>query len=217
MDKFIIEGGERLKGKVRISGSKNAVLPVLAATLLEKGRYSIGNVPRLMDVTTMMRLIDLLGARCTWRDEHTIDIDTTAVDNHVAPYELVKKMRASVLVLGSLIGGLRKATVSYPGGCAIGERPIDLHLKGLSALGCEVAIREGYVDVTAELWARIARRHRRRDGTSMAAVPQKAKRSIGTGEPEVVDLARMSRRWGRASKGKGRRSWLVGGRAYTLL
>jgi UDP-N-acetylglucosamine 1-carboxyvinyltransferase len=76
-----------------------------------------------MDVTTMMRLLDLLGARCVWRDEHTIDIDTTAVDNHVAPYELVKKMRASVLVLGSLSGGLRKATVSYAGGCAIGERP----------------------------------------------------------------------------------------------
>ncbi|HOD75730.1 MAG TPA: UDP-N-acetylglucosamine 1-carboxyvinyltransferase, partial [Syntrophorhabdaceae bacterium] len=150
MDKFIIEGGERLKGKVRISGSKNAVLPVLAATLLQRGTYAISNVPRLMDVTTMMQLLDLLGARCVWQDEHTVEVDTAEVGNHVAPYELVKKMRASVLVLGALIGGLRKATVSYPGGCAIGERPIDLHLKGLSALGCDVAIREGYVDVTAK-------------------------------------------------------------------
>jgi UDP-N-acetylglucosamine 1-carboxyvinyltransferase len=210
MDKFIIEGGERLKGKVRISGSKNAVLPVLAATLLQKGEYSIGNVPRLMDVTTMMRLLDLLGARCVWRDEHTIDIDTTAVDNHVAPYELVKKMRASVLVLGSLIGGLRKATVSYPGGCAIGERPIDLHLKGLSALGCDVTIREGYVDVRAKKLkgARIVFDNVTVGGTEnllMAAVFAKGETLIENAarEPEVVDLARMLKKMGARIEGEG--------------
>jgi UDP-N-acetylglucosamine 1-carboxyvinyltransferase len=214
MDKFIIEGGERLKGKVRISGSKNAVLPALAATLLQRGKYSIGNVPRLMDVTTMMQLLDLLGARCVWRDEHTIDIDTTAVENHVAPYELVKKMRASVLALGALIGGLRKATVSSPGGCAIGERPIDLHLKGLSALGCDVAIREGYVDVTAKKLkgARIVFDSVTVGGTEnllMAAVFAKGETLIenAAANRKWSILRGCSRRWGRASKGKGQRSY----------
>ena len=210
MDKFVIEGGERLKGKVRISGSKNAVLPVLAATLLQKGVYTIGNVPRLMDVTTMMHLLDLLGARCTWQDEHTISVDSGKVDNHVAPYELVKKMRASVLVLGALIGGLKKATVSYPGGCAIGERPIDLHLKGLSALGCEVAIREGYVDVAAKRLkgARIVFDTVTVGGTEnllMAAVFAKGETVIENAarEPEVVDLARMLKKMGARIDGEG--------------
>lgn len=210
MDKFIIEGGERLKGKVRISGSKNAVLPVLAATLLQRGTYTIGNVPRLMDVTTMMQLLDLLGARCVWQDEHTIEVDTAEVGNHVAPYELVKKMRASVLVLGALIGGLRKATVSYPGGCAIGERPIDLHLKGLSALGCDVAIREGYVDVTAKKLkgARIVFDSVTVGGTEnllMAAVFAKGETLIENAarEPEVVDLARMLKKMGARIEGEG--------------
>jgi UDP-N-acetylglucosamine 1-carboxyvinyltransferase len=210
MDKFIIEGGERLKGKVRISGSKNAVLPALAATLLQKGRYRIGNVPRLMDVTTMMKLLDLLGARCVWQDDHTIDIDTTKMDNHVAPYELVKKMRASVLVLGALIGGLRKATVSYPGGCAIGERPIDLHLKGLAALGCDVAIREGYVDVTAKKLrgGRIVFDTVTVGGTEnllMASVFARGETVIENAarEPEVVDLARMLKKMGARIDGEG--------------
>ncbi|HBA53466.1 MAG TPA: UDP-N-acetylglucosamine 1-carboxyvinyltransferase, partial [Syntrophorhabdus aromaticivorans] len=150
MDKFVIEGGERLQGTVRISGSKNAVLPLLAATLLRKGTYTIGNVPRLRDVNTMIRLLELLGVKTKWAEENRLSIDTRDAENHVAPYDVVKEMRASVLVLGSLVGALRKATVSYPGGCAIGERPINLHLKGLSALGCDINIREGYVDVTAK-------------------------------------------------------------------
>lgn len=122
MEKFVIEGGERLSGNVRISGSKNAVLPLLAATILQKGVYTIGNVPRLRDVKTMIRLLGLLGVKTAWIDKNRLKVDTTDVGNHVAPYEVVKEMRASVLVLGPLIGGLRKATVSYPGGCAIGER-----------------------------------------------------------------------------------------------
>jgi UDP-N-acetylglucosamine 1-carboxyvinyltransferase len=140
VDKFVIEGGERLAGTVRVSGSKNAVLPLLAATILQKGIYTIGNVPRLRDVSTMIRLLGLLGVKAEWTDRNRVRVDSTGIDNHVAPYEVVKEMRASVLVLGPLIGGMRKATVSYPGGCAIGERPINLHLKGLTALGCEVAI-----------------------------------------------------------------------------
>ncbi len=210
MDKFIIEGGERLKGKVRISGSKNAVLPLLAATILQKGAYLIGNVPRLKDVTTMINLLNILGGRCEWQGDHAISIDTTGVDNHVAPYELVKKMRASVLVLGSLTGGLRRATVSYPGGCAIGERPIDLHLKGLSALGCEVKIREGYVDVTAKTLkgARIIFDTVTVGGTEnmlMASVLAKGETIIENAarEPEVVDLARMLKKMGARIDGEG--------------
>ncbi len=210
MDKFVIDGGERLKGKISISGSKNAVLPLIAATVLQKGRYTIGNVPRLKDVSTMMKLLDLLGGKCKWNGDHTITIDTEGVENHIAPYELVKKMRASVLVLGSLIGGLRKATVSYPGGCAIGERPIDLHLKGLSALGCEVTIREGYVDVTAKKLkgARITFDTVTVGGTEnllMASVLAKGETIIENAarEPEVVDLARMLKKMGARIEGEG--------------
>ena len=210
MDKFVIEGGERLKGTVRISGSKNAVLPVLAATVLKKGVYTIGNVPRLKDVDTMIRLLGILGAKAEWVDPHRLKVDTRKLENHVAPYELVKEMRASVLVLGSLMGGLRKATVSYPGGCAIGERPIDLHLKGLSMLGCEVNIKEGYVDVTAREMkgARIIFETTTVGGTEnmlMAAVLAKGETIIENAarEPEVVDLAGMLKKMGARIDGDG--------------
>ena len=210
MDKFVIEGGERLRGTVRISGSKNAALPLLAATILQKGVYRISNVPRLKDVETMLRLITLLGADTGWSDINSLTINTEKVHNHVAPYELVKEMRASVLVLGSLIGGLRKATVSYPGGCAIGERPIDLHLKGLAALGCDVKIKEGYVDVTAKKLkgATVHFDTTTVGGTEnilMAAVLAKGETIIENAarEPEVVDLARMLKRMGASIDGEG--------------
>lgn len=210
MDKFVIEGGERLGGTVKISGSKNAVLPLLAATILQKGTYNISNVPHLNDVETMIRLITLLGANAAWSGPDTLTINTQSADNHVAPYGLVKEMRASILVLGSLIGGLRKATVSYPGGCAIGERPINLHLKGLSALGCDVKVKEGYVDVTAK---RLKGATIRFDTTTvggtenilMAAVTAKGETVIQNAarEPEVVDLARMLKRMGAKIEGEG--------------
>jgi UDP-N-acetylglucosamine 1-carboxyvinyltransferase len=210
MDKFVIEGGDRLLGNVRVGGSKNAVLPLLAATMLQKGVYTIGNVPRLRDVNTMIRLLGLLGVATEWIDKNRLKVDTTGADNHVAPYEVVKEMRASVLVLGSLIGGLRKATVSYPGGCAIGERPINLHLKGLTALGCEVTIREGYVDVTAKTLkgGRIVFDTTTVGGTEnilMAAVTAKGETVIENAarEPEVVDLACMLRRMGANIEGEG--------------
>jgi UDP-N-acetylglucosamine 1-carboxyvinyltransferase len=210
MDKFVIEGGERLAGTVRAGGSKNAVLPLLAATILQKGIYNIGNVPRLRDVNTMIRLLGLLGVKTEWRDKNHLRVDTTGVDNHIAPYEVVKEMRASVLVLGPLIGGLRKATVSYPGGCAIGERPINLHLKGLAALGCEVDIREGYVDVKAKTLkgGRIVFDTTTVGGTEnilMAAVTAKGETVIENAarEPEVVDLACMLKRMGAHIEGEG--------------
>jgi UDP-N-acetylglucosamine 1-carboxyvinyltransferase len=210
MEKFVIEGGERLKGSVRVSGSKNAALPLIAATILQKGQYSIGNVPHLKDVDTMVRLLRILGGDARWSDGQTLEVDTRALANHVAPYEVVKEMRASVLVLGSLVGGLKKATVSYPGGCAIGERPIDLHLKGLSALGCEVTIREGYVDVMAKnpKGARVQFDTTTVGGTEnimMAAVRTRGETIIENAarEPEVVDLANMLRRMGARIDGAG--------------
>jgi len=210
MDKFVIEGGERLKGTVKIGGSKNAALPLLAATILQKGAYRIGNVPRLKDVETMLRLVALLGARADWSDANTLTVDTEKVANHVAPYELVKEMRASVLVLGALVGAMRKATVSYPGGCAIGERPIDLHLKGLSALGCDVKVKEGYVDVTAKKLkgATVHFDTTTVGGTEnilMAAALAKGETIIENAarEPEVVDLARMLKRMGARIDGEG--------------
>jgi len=210
MDKFVIEGGERLRGRVKISGSKNAVLPLLAATILQKGRYTIGNVPHLKDVTTMLKLLDILGSKSEWIGPDRLSIDTTGVNNHVAPYELVKEMRASQLVLGSLTGGLRRATVSYPGGCAIGERPIDLHLKGLTALGCEIKMREGYVDVFAKTLKgnRINFETVTVGGTEnilMAATAAKGETIIENAarEPEVVDLARMLKKMGARIEGEG--------------
>ncbi|HOV89249.1 MAG TPA: UDP-N-acetylglucosamine 1-carboxyvinyltransferase [Syntrophorhabdaceae bacterium] len=210
MDKFVIEGGERLTGIVRISGSKNAALPLLAATVLKKGIYEIGNVPRLRDIGTMTKLLSILGAKMEWKDRNTLKVDTKELNNHVAPYDLVKQMRASVLVLGSLTGGLKRATVSYPGGCAIGERPINLHIKGLQALGCEVNIKEGYVDVVAKKLkgARIRFDTTTVGGTEnimMAAVMAKGDTIIENAarEPEVVDLARMLKKMGARIEGEG--------------
>ncbi len=210
MDKFIIEGGERLTGNVKISGSKNAALPLLAATLLQKGIYEIENVPKLKDISTMSKLLTILGAKIKWIQDGVLQVDTTGVENYVAPYELVKQMRASVLVLGSLTGGLKRAVVSYPGGCAIGERPINLHIQGLQALGCEVNIKEGYVDVNAKRLkgARIRFDTTTVGGTEnimMAAVLAKGETIIENAarEPEVVDLARMLKKMGAKIEGEG--------------
>ncbi len=210
MDKFVIEGGERLHGSVRISGAKNAVLPVLAATLLQKGRYRIGNVPRLRDVSSMIRLLSYTGATAEWIEEHTLQVDTSKANNHVAPYEIVKEMRASNLLLGALVGGMRKAVVSYPGGCAIGERPIDLHIKGLSHLGCDVSIQEGYVHVDAKALrgAKVVFEMPTVGGTEnilMAAVMARGETTIENAarEPEVVDLALMLTRMGARIDGMG--------------
>ncbi len=210
MDTFVIEGGERLKGKVRISGSKNAALPLIAATILQRGTYKIGNVPRLRDVETMIRLLAILGGKARWTGNNALTIDTSGIDNHVAPYEIVKEMRASVLVLGSLVGALKRATVSYPGGCAIGERPINMHLQGLAALGCEIKIQEGYVDVAANRLkgGRITFDTVTVGGTEnviMAAVLAKGETIIENAarEPEVVDLANMLKRMGARIEGEG--------------
>lgn len=149
MEKIVIEGGNRLEGEVIISGAKNSVLPLMASTILTSGVNSFTNVPDLHDVRTMSKLLVMLGAKVEY-DSGNLEIDSTAINNWIAPYELVRTMRASVLVLGPLTARFGKTRVSFPGGCAIGERPIDQHLKGLELLGSKIIIEEGYIETKAK-------------------------------------------------------------------
>jgi UDP-N-acetylglucosamine 1-carboxyvinyltransferase len=149
MEKLIIEGGRRLMGEVLIGGAKNAALPGLAAALLSSGESRLRRVPYLADVRTMGRLLERLGARFV-HENGSIAVDTSGVGSFEAPYELVKTMRASVLVLGPLVARFGKARVSLPGGCAIGARPVNLHIKGLKEMGAEVNLEEGYVVASAK-------------------------------------------------------------------
>lgn len=148
--KFVIEGGRSLKGTVRVSGSKNAALPILAATILADGKCVIKNVPELRDVTTMCEILARLGVVTRRREDKSIEVEVRSEKEIIAPYELVSTMRASVCVLGPLLAKRRKAQVSLPGGCVIGIRPIDLHLKGLAGLGADIRIEHGYVVANAE-------------------------------------------------------------------
>ena len=150
MDKIVIEGGQPLKGSVRISGAKNAVLPILAATLLTRGRNTIDEVPNVRDVATMIQLLKDLGAEVESIRNEKFFLDTSNANNTEAPYDLVSTMRASCLVLGPLLAKLGRARVSLPGGCAIGARPIDLHIKGLEAMGAKVWLEKGYVHGTVD-------------------------------------------------------------------
>jgi UDP-N-acetylglucosamine 1-carboxyvinyltransferase len=149
MDKIIIQGGRRLEGTVRISGSKNAALPILFSALLTDGVSTYSNVPSLRDIDSTLLLLATLGVQVQV-DAGTVRIDAAGLNRYEAPYDLVRKMRASVLVLGPLVARLKQARVSLPGGCAIGARPINLHLKGLAALGAEIALEHGYVTATAK-------------------------------------------------------------------
>ncbi|MBI4666990.1 MAG: UDP-N-acetylglucosamine 1-carboxyvinyltransferase [Nitrospinae bacterium] len=146
MDEIVIEGGRPLKGVVRVSGAKNSALPIFAATLLAPGEFDITNVPDLMDVRTIVKIIREFGAGVEKTGESSYKVNSDNINNHEAPYELVKTMRASCLALGPLLARLGRAKVSLPGGCAIGERPIDQHLKGLAALGAHIDLAHGYVD-----------------------------------------------------------------------
>jgi UDP-N-acetylglucosamine 1-carboxyvinyltransferase len=148
MDKIIVEGGHSLAGEVKISGAKNAALPILISSLLTDGSCTFTNVPDLMDIKSTSLLLSHLGARVEIRED-TIRIDAGDLAQFEAPYDLVRKMRASVLVLGPLVARLGKARVSLPGGCAIGARPINLHLKGLAALGASIELKHGYVEASA--------------------------------------------------------------------
>jgi len=145
VDRLLIQGGARLEGDVPISGAKNAALPILAATLLAEAPVTLSNVPHLHDITTMMELLGCLGVELVIDDKLNVEVHPETLDDVTAPYDLVKTMRASFLVLGPLLARHGRATVSLPGGCAIGSRPVDQHLKGLSAMGAEIEVDGGYV------------------------------------------------------------------------
>jgi len=149
MDKIVVTGGKRLKGEVAVSGAKNAALPILVSSLLADGWNTYSNVPQLMDIESTKTLLSNLGAEIE-SDGDTVRINAAGFNNYEAPYDLVRKMRASILVLGPILARLKKARVSLPGGCAIGARPINLHLKGLARLGADIELKHGYVEATAE-------------------------------------------------------------------
>ncbi|OGD16525.1 UDP-N-acetylglucosamine 1-carboxyvinyltransferase [Candidatus Atribacteria bacterium RBG_19FT_COMBO_35_14] len=145
-EKLIISGGKRLQGTVKIDGAKNSSLSIMAATLLTKDVCILRNVPRLTDVETMSDVIRKLGVKVEWKEENSLYIDSDDFNNYEAPYELVKMMRASILVMGPLLARLKRAKISLPGGCAIGARPVDYHLKGFEALGAQVEVEKGYIE-----------------------------------------------------------------------
>lgn len=218
MDKIIIEGGARLQGTVRSSGAKNAALPLLAATLLTDQECILSNVPQLRDIRTIDQLLTQLGSQLKFEDDNKVTIKTPQLSGLEAPYELVKTMRASVLVLGSLLARAGKAKVSLPGGCAIGARPINLHLNGLQKLGAEIYLEEGYI---------IAEAHRLRGakvtldlptvtGTEnliMAAVFAEGQTIIENAarEPEIDDLVNMLNKMGAKIQGIGSAHLVIDG------
>jgi UDP-N-acetylglucosamine 1-carboxyvinyltransferase len=209
MDKIVIKGGERLIGEVEVSGSKNATLPIFAASLLVEGSNLLQNVPNLMDVRTIVRVIKNLGVKVS-HEERTYRIDATEVSNDEAPYDLVKTMRASILVLGPLVARMRKAKVSLPGGCAIGARPINLHLMGLEAMGAKIELRHGYIEAKADRLkgALISFDNPTVTGTEnlmMAATLAKGKTTLQNAamEPEVAELANVLNKMGAKITGAG--------------
>lgn len=196
MDKLLIESSPPLSGDVRISGAKNAVLPILAATLLGSSTSSLSNVPHLNDVTTTMSLLARMGCQITMGDNMRVDVDPTTINDYTAAYELVRTMRASILVLGPLVARYGQAEVSLPGGCAIGARPVNLHIDGLRKLGAEISIDGGYIRAKAGRLqgARIAFEVVTVTGTEnllMAATLARGTTVLENAarEPEVVDLA----------------------------
>jgi UDP-N-acetylglucosamine 1-carboxyvinyltransferase len=210
MDRIVIDGGQRLKGEVRVSGAKNAALPLLAACILTDERCTLRNVAALNDVRTMVRLLALQGAEVEPRGEHGVAISTAAMKGFEAPYELVKTMRASVLVLGPLLARFGHAKVSLPGGCAIGARPIDQHLKGLQAMGAKIQISHGFVEARARRLhgAAIVCDLPTVTGTEnlmMAAALAKGETRIENAarEPEVVELGEVLTAMGARVEGAG--------------
>lgn len=210
MDKLQITGGVPLEGEVRISGAKNATLPILAATLLADGPVTISNVPHLQDVTTMIELLGRMGVSVTVDEKLRIEVDPTSIRDQVAPYELVKTMRASILVLGPLLARYGSADVSLPGGCAIGARPVNIHVAGLTAMGADIHIEGGYIRARASRLkgARLVLDTVTVTGTEnlmMAATLADGETILENAarEPEVVDLANFLVSMGAKISGAG--------------
>ncbi|HEY7954217.1 MAG TPA: UDP-N-acetylglucosamine 1-carboxyvinyltransferase [Polyangia bacterium] len=211
MDKIVIRGGARLKGEVRISGAKNAALPILASAILSGGTSTFRNVPKLNDIRTMGKLLALLGATVeAGEKDHVVSVSTDGISAFDAPYELVKTMRASVLVLGPLVARHGRATVSLPGGCAIGARPIDQHLKGLEAMGAKISLEHGNVVARAKrlTGASIVCDVPTVTGTEnlmMAATLARGRTTLENAarEPEVEELGRVLNKMGAQVMGAG--------------
>ncbi len=210
MDKLIIHGGVPLAGEVRIAGAKNAALPILAATLLADGPVTVGNVPHLHDITTTMELLGRMGVQLVVDERMRIEVDAGTIKDFYAPYELVKTMRASILVLGPLLTRFGRADVSLPGGCAIGSRPVNLHIDGLRAMGADIRVEGGYIRAKADRLkgARLVMDLVTVTGTEnlmMAATLADGETVIENAarEPEVVDLANCLNRMGAKISGAG--------------
>ena len=218
MAKILISGGQPLNGEVGISGAKNAVLPILASCLLADEPVTISNVPHLHDVTTTMELLGQMGVQLVLDDRMKIHVDPRPADRYFAPYDLVKTMRASILVLGPLVARFGQAEVSLPGGCQIGSRPVDQHIRGLQALGAEIVVENGYIKARAKRLkgARISMDMVTVTGTEnimMAATLAQGTTIIENAaqEPEVVDLAHCLNAMGAQIEGAGTATMVIHG------
>jgi UDP-N-acetylglucosamine 1-carboxyvinyltransferase len=210
LDKLVISGGVPLRGDIRISGAKNAALPILAATLLGNGPSLISNVPHLNDITTLMELLGRMGVHLMVDERMNIEVDPRPIHRFFAPYELVKTMRASILVLGPLLARYGRADVSLPGGCAIGARPVNLHVQGLQAMGAEISVERGYIQARANrlVGTRLVMDRVTVTGTEnlmMAATLARGTTVIENAarEPEVADLAHFLTGMGAVIEGAG--------------
>jgi UDP-N-acetylglucosamine 1-carboxyvinyltransferase len=210
MDKLIIKGGKVLEGEIRISGAKNAVLPIMAATLLADTPVVIHNIPHLHDVTTTMELLGHMGVHLTVNEKMDIEVDARSINSLYAPYELVRTMRSSILVLGPMLSRFGRADVSLPGGCAIGSRPVNLHIKGLQAMGADITVENGYIKARVDRLrgARLVMDIVTVTGTEnlmMAATLADGTTIIENAarEPEVTDLANCLNAMGAKISGAG--------------
>ena len=218
MDKILINGGNRLNGRIRLNGSKNASLPILVASLLTDQRCVIENVPRLNDVDTILDVVKLLGKRVVFKG-HRVEISKRKNLGIEAPYSLIKRMRASILVMGPLLARMGKVRVSLPGGCAIGLRPIDIHLKGFRKMGGEIKISRGYIDVRCDRLKGVDiyldyPSVGATENLMMAAVLAEGKTTIENAacEPEIVDLANFLKKMGGEIKGAGSSKIIIRGK-----
>ena len=218
MEKLLITGGKPLTGEVKISGAKNSVLPILAASLLTGEEVIIGNVPHLQDVTTTISLLTEMGAKISIDEKMKVSIDASSVNKFYAPYEMVKTMRASILVLGPLLANFGEAKVSLPGGCAIGSRPVNLHIEGLKAMGANIKVLDGYIIAKAKKLkgAKISFSTATVTGTEnimMAAALASGKTVIKNAakEPEIIDLANCLRLMGAKIEGDGSSIIIING------
>lgn len=219
MDKLLIQGGARLHGEIRIAGAKNSALPILASTLLTHEKVQVCNLPHLYDITTMLELLGCMGVQPVIDEKMNVEIDSSTIQHFSAPYELVKTMRASILVLGPLLARYGEAEVALPGGCAIGSRPVNLHITALQAMGADIAVEDGYIKASVD--GRLKGAHIFMDlvtvtGTEnvmMAATLAEGQTIIENAarEPEVVDLANCLIEMGADISGQGSDTIVING------